>query len=172
MDSPSGTWTRPQEHIPFREDKQLTGRRAASLHAHLGREQSHRDDLEALGYLWLYFLKGKLPWQGLGAEAEGEDKYHQIAEKKRELSLGLCRDVPREFCEYFRRVRALEFDEAPDYAGLRRVLAARRQRKGYAMDYQFDWKVAHSGDGGGGGGSSSHASDDKHGATQVVELMR
>ena len=165
-----------KEHIPFREDKQLTGTaRYASLHAHLGREQSRRDDLEALGYLWLYFLQGKLPWQGLGADAEAEDKYHKIAEAKRALSpKELCRGVPREFCEYFRRVRALEFDESPDYAGLRRLLAARRQREGYEMDYQFDWKAAPGRPDAAraSGSGSSGASDGKHGATQVVELMR
>ena len=159
-----------KEHIPFREDKQLTGTaRYASLHAHLGLEQSRRDDLEALGYMWLYFLKGKLPWQGLAA-GDGDNKYQKIAEAKRTLSLKeLCRDVPREFCEYFRIVRALEFDETPDYAALRRLLAARRQREGYATDYQFDWKqsVDRATLPAAGGSKSSHVD-----ATQVVELMQ
>ena len=85
---------RDGRHIPYREGKNLTGTaRYASINTHLGIEQgslSHntacRDDMESIGYVIMYFLRGMLPWQGLKANTKRE-KYERIKEKKLTTSI-------------------------------------------------------------------------------------
>jgi hypothetical protein len=49
--------------------------------SHLGYQQNRASDLESLGYLAVYFLKGELPWMNLEAKTK-EEKFFLIGQKK------------------------------------------------------------------------------------------
>ncbi|XP_076932021.1 casein kinase 1-like protein 1 isoform X1 [Bidens hawaiensis] len=130
------------QHIPYRENKNLTGTaRYASMNTHLGIEQSRRDDLESLGYVLMYFLRGSLPWQGLKA-GNKKQKYEKISQKKVSTSIeALCRGYPTEFASYFHYCRSLRFEDKPDYAYLKRIFRDLFIREGFQFDYVFDWTI-------------------------------
>ncbi|GAA6012818.1 hypothetical protein JCM8202_003458 [Rhodotorula sphaerocarpa] len=129
-------------HIPYRENKNLTGTaRYTSINTHLGVEQSRRDDMESLGYVLMYFLRGSLPWQGLKA-ATKKQKYDRIMEKKMTTPTEyLCRGFPNEFAIYLNYCRSLRFDDKPDYSYLRKLFRDLFVREGFQYDYVFDWSV-------------------------------
>ncbi|KAL2534048.1 casein kinase 1-like protein 2 [Abeliophyllum distichum] len=129
-------------HIPYRENKNLIGTaRYASMNTHLGIEQSRRDDLESLGYVLMYFLRGSLPWQGLNAGTK-KRKYEKISERKVSTSIeALCRGYPTEFASYFHYCRSLRFDDKPDYAYLKSIFHDLFIREGFHYDYVFDWTI-------------------------------
>lgn len=110
------------QHIPHRDGRSLTGTpRYASINNHLGIEQSRRDDLESIGYVLVYFLKGSLPWQGLKAK-NAQKKYQLIMEKKQHVSIAnLCQGCPSQFAEYLSYCRSLKFDSKPDITYLRKL---------------------------------------------------
>ncbi|XP_023215539.1 casein kinase 1-like protein 12, partial [Centruroides sculpturatus] len=108
------------KHVEYKDGKMLTGTaRYASLNVHLGIEQSRRDDIESLGNVLMYFLRGFLPWEGLVA-ATRKQKHERIPENKASTSIEtLCSGFPDEFANYLRHCRSLKFEEAPDYEYLR-----------------------------------------------------
>lgn len=130
------------KHIPYRENKNLTGTaRYASINTHLGIEQGRRDDLESLGYMLMYFLRGSLPWQGLKAGTK-KQKYEKISEKKMSTPIEtLCKSYPKEFASYFHYCRSLRFDDKPDYAYLKVLFRELFIREGFQFDYVFDWTI-------------------------------
>ena len=108
------------QHIPYREGRSLIGTaRYVSINTHLGIEPSRRDDIESIGYVLIYFLKGNLPWQGL---KDGEQKYIRIMEKKLQIPTEvLCYGLPDEFVHYLNYTKNLKFEERPDYDYLRNL---------------------------------------------------
>lgn len=131
-----------KQHIPFRDDKNLTGTaRYASVNAHLGIEQSRRDDLESLGYVLMYFNKSTLPWQGLKACTK-KQKYEKISEKKMSTTPEmLCKGYPAEFAMYLKYCRQLGFEEAPNYVYLRQLFRILFRTLNHQYDYVFDWTL-------------------------------
>ncbi|KAI8877007.1 kinase-like protein [Backusella circina FSU 941] len=131
-----------KQHIPYRERKSLSGTaRYMSINTHLGREQSRRDDLESLGHVFMYFLRGSLPWQGLKA-ATNKQKYERIGEKKQTTPVKeLCESFPEEFGIYLQYVRKLGFEESPDYDFLRELFNKVLRRMGESDDGIYDWML-------------------------------
>ncbi|KAL0942207.1 casein kinase i [Colletotrichum truncatum] len=129
-----------KQHIPYRERKSLSGTaRYMSINTHLGREQSRRDDLEALGHVFMYFLRGGLPWQGLKA-ATNKQKYEKIGEKKQTTPIkDLCEGFPEEFNKYLTYVRNLGFEDTPDYDYLRELFTQALKNTGEVEDGEYDW---------------------------------
>jgi hypothetical protein len=95
--------------------------------------------MEALCYVFIYFLKGALPWQGLKGNTK-QVKYDAIMEKKiTTTAKELCAGLPREFLMYLEYVRNLRFEDTPDYTQLRQLFRDLFIRKGFVFDYVFDW---------------------------------
>ena len=129
------------EQYPYIKKKKLTGTaRYASIHALEEMEQSRRDDLESVGYVLMYFLRGNLPWQGLKIKSK-EDGYKKILDKKKETtSEQLCKNFPDEFREYLEYSRNLEYTEEPKYEKLRNKfynLVCNKMNDNF--DYIYDW---------------------------------
>ena len=132
--------SRTHQHIKFTVNKKLTGTaRYASINALKGCEQSRRDDLEAIGYVLMYFLRGSLPWQGLQIQ-KGEDRYKKILQKKKATNdEEFCKKKPKEYVDYNNYKRNLEFEADPDYKYLRKLLETVLEKENSKFDFWYDW---------------------------------
>ena len=129
------------EQYPYIKKKKLTGTaRYASIHALEEMEQSRRDDLESVGYVLMYFLRGNLPWQGLKIKSK-EDRYKKILDKKKETTSELlCKNFPDEFREYLEYSRNLEYTEEPKYDKFKnKFYNLICNKMGEAFDFVYDW---------------------------------
>ena len=127
------------KHIKFRDKRSLIGTaRYASVNMHMGIEPSRRDDLESVGYMLVYFLKGVLPWQGIKKRKKSK-QLEAIGESKMCTSLDtLCEDIPTCFKEYIKYCRKLKFHETPNYEKLKNFF--NKSSSGRGITPEFEWK--------------------------------
>jgi len=111
--------------------------RYASVTAHARIEQSRRDDMEALGYVLVYFLNG-LPWQNL--QVDRKDRRKVIGDIKAKLPLKkLTEGLPVEFEKYMNYTRSLRFTDEPNYAYLKSLFSGCLKKLNFANDQIYDW---------------------------------
>lgn len=119
-------------HKPMSKNRGFVGTpRYASKNAHQGITQSRRDDLEAVGYMCIFLMKGSLPWQNVKIK-DKKLKHQFLHQKKSNVKLSvLCQDLPQEFKMYLEIVRDLEYDETPQYWRLVEMFKKLESRKNF-----------------------------------------
>ena len=132
--------SRTLKQYPLTKRKSLTGTaRYASINALQGYEQSRRDDLEAAGYVLMYFLRGDLPWQNIKIKGK-KDKYAKICNKKKEVSSQeLGKHFPSEFAEILEYFKNLGYTEDPNYDMCCKKLVNVLEKEKQSFDYIYDW---------------------------------
>ena len=125
---------------PLTENHDLTGTsRYASINAMKGFQQSCRDDLESLGYMLYFFLRGNLPWMGI-KEKKKEILDKKILEKKEEtVNEILGKDLPIQFCEFLTYAKNLKYDDTPDYNLFKGKMMEVICLGGQTFDKIYDW---------------------------------
>ena len=129
-------------HIVYKEKASIAGTYMyLSMAAHMGREQSRRDDLESILFVLAYFLrKGSLPWiyvkgkkkERIGLQAKCKEEY----EPER-----LFEGFQSEFAEALHYVRKLGFEEKPNYNKIRGFFEKVLQHHGWTFDHEYDWII-------------------------------
>lgn len=127
-----------RKHIPLKDDISFVGTvRYASNNIHMKFEPSRRDDLESLGYMFVYFLKGKLPWQGIRKKM-GKEYMAKVSEIKLCTPLSrLCEGLPKCFKEYMAYCRGLRFCEKPNYEMLRNLFVESSKKQKIILSYEW-----------------------------------
>eukprot|EP01130_Rhizamoeba_saxonica_P004604 TRINITY_DN1875_c1_g1_i2.p1 TRINITY_DN1875_c1_g1~~TRINITY_DN1875_c1_g1_i2.p1 ORF type:complete len:278 (-),score=58.68 TRINITY_DN1875_c1_g1_i2:130-963(-) len=130
------------KHVKYNSNANFRGtHRYASINAHKKIEQSRRDDIEALAYVLIYFMKGELPWQNLRVKRkERREKVGKLKEKIAILEL-TC-DLNSVFKKFLYYSRQLDFYQEPDYEYLKNMWRRCLKNNNFEEDYVYDWSVS------------------------------
>ena len=114
--------SKTNQHAKFKYTKEIVGtERYGSINALRGLRQGRKDDLESLCYMLIYFFLGKLPWQGLKASNEVL-KHENLLKEKKNFKIEKYKQIPKEFCNLFKYVKGLKFEQEPKYSIMIRLL--------------------------------------------------
>lgn len=135
----SKKWYSESKHIKYKTGRSMIGTaRYTSLNMHVGIEPSRRDDMESVGYMLVYLVKGSLPWQGLKKKTK-ENPVDKIGEEKILIDLlMLCMGLPECFLEYINYTRNLQFMQKPDYEYLRNIFIESAKKHNIELRYYWE----------------------------------
>ena len=136
--------TKNDIHIPFRNERPITGTiRYISINTHKGFEQSRRDDIESACYIVLYFLNGKLDWDGIKSKTK-EEKIKKIMEKKEEFKKNKeYEKLPPALSKILSYVYRLNFEEKPNYEYIFELIDKGLEQFDAETNYEktlYDWQ--------------------------------
>jgi casein kinase I homolog HRR25 len=129
-------------HIPYKANCTPTGTAPyISINNHLGVEQSHRDDVESLAYVFIYLLCGSLPWHSVGPAINKQqwNRNHSTTLQWKTNSPPdlLCSACPPKFSVVLCYTRNLHFDEKPDYNYMCNLFRKLLVHKGHQQGHPF-----------------------------------
>jgi serine/threonine protein kinase len=138
----SKKWYVNGNHVEYKSGRSMIGTaRYASLNIHVGTEPSRRDDMESVGYMLVYLIKGSLPWQGLKKKTK-ENPMDKIGEKKMMVDLkSLCSGLPDCFYDYINYTRNLQFTEKPEYGFLKDLFISSASTNNIELKYFWETPI-------------------------------
>lgn len=133
-------WHENGKHIPWKANQMILGTpRYMSINSHRRISQSRRDDIEAIGYMLIYMLRGKLPWEGIKVKNREEQNSIILERKVSNTIESLVQGYPSVFGDFLTQARTLRFQEKPDYDGFRKMFLDFARSKKMKLNNRFDW---------------------------------
>ena len=128
------------EHIGFKMHKKMIGKNIifGSIYNLIGFELSRRDDLQSLGYMLIYFIKGELPWSDINIK-NTEEKIKIILEMKKSIKNDeLTQGLPEEIKIFMDYISKMKFEEEPNYSYLKKLILDVINKKDSDKNYYFN----------------------------------
>ena len=124
-------------HYPLKQDKFVGNYKFSSNNSMLlGYNKSRRDDIEAIAYMLIYFLKGFLPWEVGKNKAEVQDI------RRKTTIFDLCMDLPEEIRTFLSYSWKLKYIEKPNYNYLKNLLIICLKNNNLSLTKNnYDWIV-------------------------------
>ena len=131
--------SKTNQHAKLKYTKEIVGtERYGSINALRGLRQGRKDDLESLCYMLIYFFLGKLPWQGIKANNE-ISKMEMLLDEKKKFKIENYKQIPKDFCNLFKYVKSLKFEQEPKYSIMIRLLQNIRNENQCFSNTNFFW---------------------------------
>ena len=129
------------KHILPKNMGKFTGTsRYASVNSLAGNEQSRRDDIESIGYMIIFLMKKKLPWQGIKGNSYKECYTKLYLMKKHIKNEELCKGLPVEMIDFMKSAKSLKFEEEPNYNYLKNLFNIILKKNNFDLQKNiFSW---------------------------------